>query len=207
VTNARLLAAWAALLLIAWFSHPRVLRFCWLFLMLAPLPVAFLSPRGAAQYIPWFGWVLFGSVMLVRSVEYVTRGVTSESGALARGIRIALLPALALVLFPHYKREGWENVYTVSMEAPLNRDIVEQLHALYPRFPPGSRLLFKDDPIKPSAGSCLSSSRRAIETIAFKYSVRSNGKPRRTKRTSTIMFSVTTRAGSTNSAVPRPRLP
>jgi hypothetical protein len=56
---------------------------------------------------------------------------------------------LALVLFPYYKRRGWNDVDTVKLEAPVIRDTVEQLHALYSRFPPGSRLLFKDDPFKP----------------------------------------------------------
>ena len=138
-TNTRVLALWALLFAIAWLSHSRVLRFAWLFLMLAPLPVAFILPRGPAQYyIPWFGWVLFASVVLVRLVDRLTRG----RGAI-------LLPALAIILFAHYRREGWDNATSVSLEAPVIRDTAEQLHSLYPRLPSGSRLFFKNDPFPP----------------------------------------------------------
>jgi hypothetical protein len=149
-STTRVLAAWAILLLIAVLSHSRVLRFAWVFLMLAPLPVAFILPRGAAQYyVPWFGWVLFGSVVVVRSLEFLTRGVPLGGDTLARVRGIALIMFLTLVLFPYYKHIGWRSVTSVSTEAPVIRDTVEQLHSMYKQFPPGSRLLFKSDPFRP----------------------------------------------------------
>jgi len=48
------LSLWGALLLIAWLTRLKALRFAWLFLMITPLPLAFLPHRRAAQYyIPW----------------------------------------------------------------------------------------------------------------------------------------------------------
>src|SRR4051812_11225827 len=40
------------------FRRPRpVLRFCWAFLLIAPLPIEFLQGRGSASlYIPFIGW-------------------------------------------------------------------------------------------------------------------------------------------------------
>jgi len=143
------LALWIGLFAIAWAAKSRVLKFAWLFLMVAPLPLAFIPPRGASQYyIPWFGWVLYGSAMVVRSLEYLTRRVLRDGIALARVRGGAVLVALVLVLYPYYKKKGWSGAASVS-EGPVVRDVAEQLHALYPRLPRGSRLYFRDDPFKP----------------------------------------------------------
>jgi hypothetical protein len=152
-TNTRLLALWAALLLIAWISRLRVLQFAWLFLMLAPLPVAFIQPRGAAQYyLPWFGWVLYGSAALIEALRRITRLLLPKLSPPWNGSRVRgsmVLPLLALILLPLYKHKGWANAAPVSVEAPLIREAVAQLHALHPRFSRGSRLLFKNDPFQP----------------------------------------------------------
>ena len=146
------LALWASLFAIAWASRSKVLKFSWLFLMLAPLPVAFIPPRGASQYyLPWFGWVLFGSTVLVRSLDGVLRdgiGLTRIRGGV-------LLVALVLVLYPHYREKGWSDATSVSIEAPVIRDTVEQIHALYPELKHGTRLYFKDDPLKPDRWDLL----------------------------------------------------
>ena len=145
VENLNLVTIWVILLLIAWVSGSSVLRFAWLFLMLAPLPVAFIPPRGPSQYyIPWFGCMLFASATLVNWIEALTARVHLDW---LRGA--VLLPALALILYPYYKSQGWDNATTVSLEAPVIRDTVAQLHALYPQLAPGSRLLFHEDPFKP----------------------------------------------------------
>ena len=50
-------ALWVALAYLAWRRKRPVLRFCWFFLMLTPLPLAVLEGRGAAcLYIPLAGW-------------------------------------------------------------------------------------------------------------------------------------------------------
>jgi len=57
------------------------------------------------------------------------------------------MAVLALILYPYAKRAGWENVSSAWIEAPQNRETVAQLHRAAPRFRPGSRLLFLNDPI------------------------------------------------------------
>jgi len=54
------------------------------------------------------------------------------------------------MLYPYYKKKGWSGASTVSLEAPVIRDVVEQLHALYPQLPHGARLYFKEDPLRPN---------------------------------------------------------
>ena len=85
------LLLWAALAAIAWFTRSRVLGFAWLFLMLSPLPIAFISPRGAAQYyVCVFGWMLYaavsaGEVRLVPHAQCAASGMVAER---ERGARL-----------------------------------------------------------------------------------------------------------------------
>jgi hypothetical protein len=140
---------WSVLGAIAWLSRSPVLRYAWLFLMLTPLPIAFLFHRGPAQYyIPWFGWVLYAATLLVLIFERLTRRLPVSAFWLPRLRGAALVLGLVAILYPYNKRKGWENVSSIKIEAPIIRDVVEQLHGLYPRFRPGIRLLFLDDPIR-----------------------------------------------------------
>ena len=142
---------WIALGLIAWISRSRTVRYAYLFLMLSPLPIAFLFHRGPAQYyIPWFGWALYAATLLVIVFERLTRRLPVSSFWLPRIRGAALVSALIAILYPYYKHKGWENVASIRIEGPVNRDVVEQLHALHPSFRSGSRLLFLDDPIRPN---------------------------------------------------------
>lgn len=131
------LAIWAVMFAIAWLSRSKGMKLAWFFLMISPLPISFIQPRGAAQYyIPWFGWVLYAAIALV--------GLTGFLGPF-RGA--ALLAVLALVLFPVYQRIGWANITSVTEEAPEYRRIVTELHRAVPRLARGSRLLFLNDPV------------------------------------------------------------
>lgn len=143
------LLLWGVLFAVAWSSRSRVLKFAWLFLMLSPIPVAFVLPRGAAQYyLPWFGWVLYISVVLVRALEWVTRRIWGDRAAVARLRGAVVMATLILVLYPYYKHKGWWNVVSITVEAPVYRDVVSQLHTLAPNIQANSRLLFLNDPIK-----------------------------------------------------------
>jgi hypothetical protein len=151
VTTYSLLTIWAVLFAIAWLSGSRVLRFAWSFLMISPLPVAFIVPRGPSQYyIPWFGWVLFAGAAIVESLKHLTRNVRLAPEILARVRGGILVSVLACILFPCYRNAGWQNATSVALEAPVIRDTVAQLHALHPQFPPHSRLLFRGDPFPPN---------------------------------------------------------
>jgi predicted HTH domain antitoxin len=142
------LAFWAIMLAAAWASKSRTLQFAWLFLMLTPIPVAFILPRGAPQYyVAFFGWALYAATVFVRAAEYLLGRLPSalrpELG-LARGS--AMLLAVALLLYPFYGNTGWVDVGSVSQEGEHLRSIVGQLHDLRPALRPESRLLFLDDP-------------------------------------------------------------
>ncbi len=144
------LALWALLFAVAWYARSRTLKFAWLFLMLSPLPVAFIPGRGASQYyISWFAWVLYGATLLVGILKFVTGRVWPEGPRLSQVRGTLLFAVLMLTSYPLYKRKGWENVGSSWTEAPANRDTVAQLHKAAPQIRSKSKLLFLNDPIRP----------------------------------------------------------
>jgi hypothetical protein len=148
--DARVVALFGVLALIAWAARSKALRFAWLFLIVSPLPIAFIPPRGLAQYyIPWFGWVLFTGTVLVSSIAWLTRKLPADPIRIEQLRGPLLLLSLALALYPYYHRKGSFNVASVNLEGPMIRDMAQQMRALYPLLQPGSRLLFLDDPFTP----------------------------------------------------------
>lgn len=146
---AAVILLWSVLLAAAWISRQKALLFAWFFLMLSVLPIAFVAARGAPQYyIPWFGWVLYAAVAVVQSLAWVTRRLAGERPVVARVRSAAVLLSLVLALYPYYQRKGFADVSSVMQEAPVNREVAAQLHALHPRLRPLSRLLFLNDPIR-----------------------------------------------------------
>ena len=140
------LLLWTALAAIAWFSRSRVLRFAWLFLMLSPLPIAFILPRGAAQYyVCVFGWMLYAAVLLVKLFTLLTRAVPLPEWWLSRARGAALFVGSMAILYSAYKPLGY--VFSEVPEFQENRNIVAQLHAAAPAIRPGSRILFLSDPV------------------------------------------------------------
>ncbi|MGB9459101.1 MAG: hypothetical protein WCB12_23865 [Bryobacteraceae bacterium] len=144
------LLLWTALAAIAWATRSRVLGFAWLFLMLSPLPIAFILPRGAAQYyVCLFGWMLFAAVLLVKVASFFTRDARLPEWWLVRARGAALFVVSMLILYSAYKPLGYGIFSSASKEAPENRNTVARLHAAAPAIRHGSRLLFLNDPIRP----------------------------------------------------------
>jgi hypothetical protein len=143
-TSVRILVLWSVLLAIAWASCSRTLRFAWLFLMLAPIPVAFILPRGAPQYyVALFGWALYGAAALEGARGWLARRTHfNVPGA-------AVFGAVMLMLYPFYKAGGWSNVTSVAIEGETMRRAAGQLQELRPCLRPKARLYFFNDPVEP----------------------------------------------------------
>ena len=100
------LALWALLFAAAWGARSRTLKFAWLFLMVSPIPVAFIPGRGASQYyVPWFGCVLYGAALLVGVLRFVTGRLWSEGPRLSRVRGTLLFAVVMLIAYPFYKRK------------------------------------------------------------------------------------------------------
>ena len=137
-TSIAVVSLWLVLFAIAWGTRSRALKFAWLFLMLSVAPIAFITPRGPAQYyIPFFGWVLYAAVLLFRS-RFATQ------------VAPALFVALTLPLYFSYRGTGWASASFVSLEGEMLRSLNTQMHRAHPTVRRGARLLFVNDPIRPN---------------------------------------------------------
>ncbi len=144
------LLLWTVLAATAWAVRSRVLGFAWLFLMLSPLPIAFILPRGPAQYyVCVFGWMLFAAALLVKLAALLTRDVKLPEWWLVRARGAALFVVSMVILYSAYKPLGYADIGSVTAIAPENRDTVIQLHSAAPKIRRDSRILFLNDPVRP----------------------------------------------------------
>ncbi len=150
-TPATLLSLWTAMLAIAWLSRSRALRFAWLFVILSPLPIAFIDARGLAQYyVPLFGWALYAGVLVELVFTWILHRFRPANPVRTRMYAsVALLAGLILLLYPLWKSYLPDHPASVFIEAEDNRSVARQLRHLEPHLQPGARLLFLDDPIRP----------------------------------------------------------
>jgi hypothetical protein len=142
------LLLWAALAAFALVTRSRVLGFAWLYLMLSPLPIAFIEPRGSAQYyVAVFGWMLYAAVLLTKLAAFLTRGLPLAEWWLSRARGAALFLVSMAILYAAYKPLGYADIYSAYETATLYRNSVAQLHSVAPVIRPGSHLLFLRDPV------------------------------------------------------------
>jgi hypothetical protein len=160
ITPAVIIGIWIAMLIVAWLSRSTTLRFAWLFLMLSPLPIAFIDPRGLSQYyIPLFGWALYVAGFVDLALWQVLRRVHPAHPARARIYASSgLVFGSAAVLFVFWSGYPAQPV-AITLEGEDIRSMTRQLHRLAPtlesRTPNQAHLLFMDDPLKPDTFDVL----------------------------------------------------
>jgi len=132
---------------IAILGRRRSLVFAWIFIVVSPLPVAFIGLRGGyAFYISTFGIALFLAVSIVESRKALARFVTGNDGPLAFETRRLLqfdtfLACLLILLVFHNSRPLRE----VSSEDKQIRSLAMEIGALQPKIDSTWRILFLDD--------------------------------------------------------------
>jgi len=151
----RILGMWALLLYLAWRRDRPVLRFCWWFVLITPLPVEFLEHRtGANLYVPLAGMAIFGAVIFADLARWLA-GVPARETIFRRVDRRVLLAVIvaAGVYFwahrNHYLKE-WLVRPAMARTGKLQGEIVQQFRALHPHVAPGSRLAILNDPVEPN---------------------------------------------------------
>ena len=151
----KILAMWALLLYLALRKDRPVLRFCWWFVLIAPLPVEFLEHRtGANLYIPLAGMAVFGAVIF-GDLARALAGVLAREAILRRVDRRVLLAVVvaAGVYFwahrNHYLKE-WFVRPAMARTGKLQWEIVQQFRALNPHVAPGSHVAILNDPVEPN---------------------------------------------------------
>jgi hypothetical protein len=143
---------WTVLSYLAWRPGARpILRFSWTFLVLTPLPIAFLPGKSqACLYIPMLGLALFSAVVIVDWADALAGRLTGEP--LLRHFRRPVLAAglIALAVL------GWgrENLRrqqllvrpVMSSLGAETWQVIQQFRALNPHVGPHSHVVFLNDP-------------------------------------------------------------
>lgn len=141
------LAVWTALLLLGLlrFRDPRWM-FLWIWIMAAPLPMAFLQLRGGPQlYLVLPGWSLAAALVcrsLLRRLAWVWKalGVPLKAAMAAGLLGCAAAYAQQTWIYDRFLHDGYRDNGKFTLE------IIEQLKALQVRPKPGSRIVFLTDP-------------------------------------------------------------
>ena len=144
-------AVWVLLAYLAWRRPRPVLRFCWVFLMLTPLPLAVLVGRGAAcLYIPLAGWAVFAAIVLTDFAGSVARFL-AEDPLFRRAGYAALFAVILCASFSlwarknDYYRHQFVQVAMADMGGPT-ADAIQQLRALNPHLKSDTDVAFLHDP-------------------------------------------------------------
>jgi hypothetical protein len=144
-------AVWLALAYLAWRRPRPGLRFCWLFLMLTPLPLAVIEGRRAAcLYIPLAGWAVFAAVVLTDVAGAAARFLAKES-LIRRAGYAGLFAAILCASFFFWAKENDRLKRSTVRDAMADvgrqtQDTIQQLRALNPHVKPGTHVAFLHDP-------------------------------------------------------------
>jgi hypothetical protein len=144
-------AVWVLLAYLAWRRPRPVLRFCWIFLMLTPLPLAVLEGRGGAcLYIPLAGWAVFAAVVLTDVAAAVARFLAEEPLFRRAGYAALFAVIVCASFFVWAKKNDYlrREFVRVAMAdfAKSTGDTIAQLRALNPRVKSGTDVAFLNDP-------------------------------------------------------------
>ena len=142
---------WLLLAYLAWRRPDPALRFCWIFLIFTPLPLAVLEGRGAAcLYIPLAGWAVFAAIMLTDLASAAARFLASEPLFRRAGFALMFAAVLLAALLTWAKENDYRRRNFVR---PAMNDVgrqtavvLAQMRALNPRVKPGTHVAFRNDP-------------------------------------------------------------
>src|SRR5262249_32747472 len=142
------LAVWALLTALAWWRRRPVLRFCWCFFVLAPLPLELLEGRTVACLaIPFCALAIFAGTLLADAAEALAR--FSPRPAARRAIIAAVLAAAVVPWAVHTARVK-RDLIRPQMRG-LGQEtwaVIRQFRKLDPRVRPNSTIVFLDDPFE-----------------------------------------------------------
>jgi hypothetical protein len=143
---------WTVLTYLAWRPGARpILRFAWTFLLLAPLPIAFLPGKSqACLYIPMLGLALFAAVVLVDLAKALAGRLTGEPIFRRLGKPALTAGLIALAVFG-WGRENLRRQHLLVKPVMTSLgaqtwQVIRQFRALNPHVGPHSHVVFLNDP-------------------------------------------------------------
>ncbi len=150
-SGAATLAIWLAVTYLAWRRNRPVLRFCWFWVLLTPLPIQFLVARDqACLYVTLAGWAVFGATVFTDWLPGAARVVAGEP-LLRRLGQPRMRTILAGIAMLAYAWWGWrykqsEVAPIIHLLGPRTEAVLAQFRAVNPHVPKGAKVVFLEDP-------------------------------------------------------------
>jgi hypothetical protein len=137
------LVVWAAITVLAWWRRHPVLRFCWCYFLITPLPLELLEGRTVACLaIPFYGLAIFAATVLTDTAEGVARRLGGRRAVAAAVIAMAVIPWAM-----HNARLKRELIRPQMQELGQETwGVIRQLRDLRPTVRPNSTVVFLSDP-------------------------------------------------------------
>ncbi|HLK65943.1 MAG TPA: hypothetical protein VKU19_21055 [Bryobacteraceae bacterium] len=145
------LAIWVVVTYMAWRRNRPVLRFCWFYVLLTPIPVMFLIGREQANlYVTLAGWALLAATLFTDWLRSAARVISEEPlfRRIGEARAHALLYALGLLAAAYGAwsfKEKWI-VSAIPKLSPVTAQAISQFQAVKPKLRPGGTVIFLDDP-------------------------------------------------------------
>jgi hypothetical protein len=142
------LALWAVALGVALVRGRPDLRFCWLWIMAAPLPVVFLNRSHAALYIPLAAWAIYLATAITVASRWLGAAAARWCQYPPYAVLVPLLAAGVAAGSVFHANTEFRDIYERDMEdqGQAAKAVVNQLRDLDLRVKPHSTVMFLDDP-------------------------------------------------------------
>ncbi|HEY2011970.1 MAG TPA: hypothetical protein VGH38_00655 [Bryobacteraceae bacterium] len=145
------LSIWLVVTYFAWRRPRPLLRFCWFYVLITPIPIQFLDGRGQANlYVTLAGWAMFAGTLFADSLPALARVLDAEPlfRRLGRQRLYALLAALGMLLLA-WRTWTYEKtwiVLAIPQLSPITDQVIKEFYALNPRVRPHAKVVILEDP-------------------------------------------------------------
>jgi hypothetical protein len=145
------LLIWLALTYLVWRRKRPLLRFCWFYVLLTPLPVDFLEGRKrACLYICLAGWAVLAATLFTDWLPSATRVVAAEPLFRRLGLRRTrtMLAAAGMILLAlgSWRFKQTEVAPAIPHLGEQTAEVLAEFRSVNPRVRPGATVVFLDDP-------------------------------------------------------------
>ncbi len=144
-----IVAVWLLVTYLAWRRPRPLLRFCWIWIMVTPLPLEFLDGRaGATLAIPLLGWAMLGAVTAVGLARLLARDMENEPGLRQLGpqARLAVVVALMAIAWAGWNGSLFKSTLRSYDPGAPTAAVIRQFQLLNPKARPRSMVVFLNEP-------------------------------------------------------------
>jgi len=143
---------WLAVTGLVWRRNRPLLRFCWVWILVTPLPIEFIVGRDqACLYVCLAGWAILAATQFTDLVTFAApRLVALDAQCRSLGVARtrALLAAAGMLIYALGNWSFKQTDVNPAMPAvgPLTAEVLAEFRAKNPSVRPGSTVIFLDDP-------------------------------------------------------------